>query len=209
MSFELFSLDTLQEFARHYGYGAVFVGIALENMGIPLPGETMVIIGGFLAGNGELDYKLVLGSVIAGAVLGDNFGYWVGRIGGWSLLVNVGKIFRLKEQQLEEAKERYSKNAPQAVFFGRFITLLRIFAGPLAGIARMPYRQFLICNLGGAAVWATAIVSAAFFCGQVVTLEQVIHWTAQLGVLALLLVLGFFLVPVMWEYSQKKFLPKD
>jgi membrane protein DedA with SNARE-associated domain len=78
MSFEFFSLDTLQELARLYGYWAVFVGIALENMGIPLPGETIVIVGGFLAGSGELNYWWVLGSAIAGAVLGDNFGYWVG-----------------------------------------------------------------------------------------------------------------------------------
>ena len=74
MSIELFTLDNLQEIARLYGYWAIFVGIALENMGIPLPGETITIVGGFLAGSGELDYWLVLSSAIAGAVLGDNFG---------------------------------------------------------------------------------------------------------------------------------------
>ena len=152
MSIELFTLDNLQEIARIYGYWAVFVGIALENMGIPLPGETITIIGGFLAGSGELNYWWVLSSATAGAVLGDNFGYWVGRTGGWQLLVRVGNIFRISEHQLEEAKDRYSRNAVRAVFFGRFITLLRIFAGPLAGITRMPYKQFLLCNFGGAAV---------------------------------------------------------
>lgn len=163
MSFEFFSLDTLQELARLYGYWAVFVGIAIENMGIPLPGETIVIVGGFLAGSGELNYWWVLGSAIAGAVLGDNFGYWVGRFGGWQLLVKIGRLFRLQEQQLEQAKDRYSQNAVQAVFWGRFVTLLRIFAGPLAGITQMPYKQFLLCNFGGAAVWSTTIVTIAFF----------------------------------------------
>ena len=209
MSFELFSLETLQEIARLYGYWAVFIGIALENMGIPLPGETIVIVGGFLAGSSELNYGYVLGSAIAGAVLGDNFGYWAGRIGGWQLLVNIAKVFRIEEQKLEQARDRYSRNAAQAVFFGRFVTLLRIFAGPLAGITRMPYRKFLLCNFGGAAVWATTIVTLAFFLGKAVELEQIISWTAQFGVAALGLVLLIPLAHFAWEYIQTKLLTKD
>ena len=208
MSLELFTLDTLQEVARLYGYWAVFVGIALENTGIPLPGETIVIVGGFLAGSGELNYGLVLATAIAGAVLGDSFGYWIGRTGGWQLLVKIGRIFRIQEQQLEQAKDRYSENAFQAVFFGRFITILRIFAGPLAGITRMPYKQFLLCNFGGAAVWATTIVSLSYFLGKVVALEQIVSWVAQVGVGALLLVITVVLTPLLWQYGQKKLIQK-
>ena len=209
MSLDFFDLDLLQELARLYGYWAVFIGIAIENMGIPLPGETIVIVGGFLAGSGELNYWWVLGSAIAGAVLGDNFGYWVGRFGGWQLLIKIGRIFRLQEQQLEQARERYSKNAVQAVFFGRFVTLLRIFAGPLAGITQMPYKQFLLCNFGGAAVWATTIVSIAFFLGKAVSLEQIVSWIAQIGFAALVLVVIVLLAPIIWEYGQKKFSVKE
>ena len=209
MSIELFTLDTLEELARLYGYWAVFLGIAIENMGIPLPGETIVIVGGFLSGSGELNYWLVLSSAIAGAVLGDNFGYWVGRVGGWQLLVKIGRIFRLQEQQLEQAKDRYSQNAVQAVFFGRFVTLLRIFAGPLAGITQMPYRQFLLCNFGGAAVWATTIVSIAFFLGKAVSLEQIVSWVAQVGIAALLILILLVLTPFIWQYGHKKLLSKD
>lgn len=209
MSIELFTLDNIQEIARQYGYWAVFIGIAIENTGIPLPGETITIVGGFLAGSGELKYGWVLASAIAGAVLGDNFGYWIGRFGGWQLLVNIGRIFQIPEQQLELAKERYSKNAAQAVFFGRFVTLLRIFAGPLAGIAKMPYGKFLLCNLGGATVWAGTIVSLAFFLGRIVSLEQIVSWTAQVGILALLLVVILLFAPTLWEYGQKKLLSKD
>ena len=209
MSIELFTLDNLQELAHLYGYWAVFVGIALENMGIPLPGETIVIVGGFLAGSGELNYWLVLASAIAGAVLGDNFGYWVGRTGGWQLLVSIGRIFRIQEYQLEEAKARYSQNAVKAVFFGRFITLLRIFAGPLAGITQMPYRQFLLCNFGGAAVWASTIVTLTFVLGKAVPLEQIVSWVAQLGIVALLAILVLILIPIAWEYGVKKLPSKD
>ena len=200
MSLEFFSLDTLQEIARIYGYWTVFIGIALENMGIPLPGETIVIVGGFLAGSGELNYWFVLISAIAGAVLGDNFGYWVGRFGGWQVLVQIGSIFGIQEQQLEQAKDRYSRNAAQAVFWGRFVTILRIFAGPLAGITRMPYKQFLLCNFGGAAVWSTTIVTLAYFLGKVVTLEEIVSWVTQFGIGALLVVIIGF---VAWEYRHK------
>lgn len=209
MSIELFTLDNVQEIAHHYGYWAVFIGIAVENMGIPLPGETITVVGGFLAGSGELNFWWVLTSAIAGAVLGDNFGYWIGRWGGWQLLINVGQLFRINEAQLLSAKERYSNNAAQAVFLGRFVTLLRIFAGPLAGISRMPYRQFLLCNLGGAAVWATAIVSLSFFLGEIVSLEQIIAWIAQAGIVALLILIVILLIPILWEYSHKKLLSKE
>ena len=209
MSIELFTLDSVQKLAHQYGYWAVFLGIAIENMGIPLPGETITLVGGFLAGSGELSYWWVLASAIAGAVLGDNFGYWLGRFGGWQLLVKVGKIFRIEEMQLELARERYSKNAAQAVFWGRFITLLRIFAGPLAGISQMPYKQFLLCNLGGATVWSAVIVSLSFFLGQVISLEQIISWTTHVGVAALLVLIVLLLIPTMWEYGYKKLLTRD
>ena len=206
MSLEFFSLDTLQEVAHIYGYWTVFVGIALENMGIPLPGETIVIVGGFLAGSGELNYWAVLGSAIAGAVLGDNFGYWVGRFGGWQLLVKIGSIFRIQEQQLEQAKDRYSQDAAKAVFWGRFVTILRIFAGPLAGITKMPYEQFLLCNFGGAAVWSATIVTLAYFLGNVITLEEIVGWVAKFGIGALVIIIVGF---VAWEYLQKKIVSEE
>ena len=83
MSLEFISLENIQEFAKQYGYLSVFVLILLENLGIPLPGETVTLVGGFLAGSGQLNYWLVLGSAIFGAVLGGTCGYWVGRFTGW------------------------------------------------------------------------------------------------------------------------------
>ena len=133
---ELFSLETIQDLASKYGYWAIFFGIALENMGIPLPGETITIVGGFLAGAGELSYSMVLFTAIAGAVLGDNIGYLIGRKGGWPLLLRVGRFFRIKETELEQARLKFSQNAAKAVFFGRFVALLRIFAGPLGRYCR-------------------------------------------------------------------------
>ncbi|RMF24892.1 MAG: DedA family protein [Cyanobacteria bacterium J083] len=188
MSIELLSLDNIQELAHTYGYWLVFLGIALENTGIPLPGETIIIVGGFLAGSGELNYWLVLVTAIAGAVLGDNLGYWLGKVSGWQAIVKLSKFFGIPTDKLEEAREKFSNNAAKAVFFGRFITILRIFAGPLAGIAQMPYRQFLLCNLGGAAVWALTIVSLSFFLGELVSLTEIITLVSKLSFGVLIIV---------------------
>ena len=205
MSVELISLENAQEIARQYGYWAIFLGIAIENTGIPLPGETITVVGGFLAGSGELNYWGVLGSAIAGAVLGDNFGYWIGKKAGWQFLLQVGNVFRIKEEKLALAKDKYSQNAAQAVFFGRFITLLRIFAGPLAGITEMPYKKFLLYNFGGATVWAAVIVSLSFFLGRVVSLQQIMSWITEAGIIALVLVILALLIPLIINYTREKF----
>lgn len=185
MALEVISLELIQNLAEEYGYGAVFTGVLLENTGMPIPGETITLVGGFLAGSDDLEYKWVLLSVIAGAIAGDNFGYWLGRWGGWPLLTRLGGWFNIPETRLIQAREQFSNNAMQAVFLGRFVTLLRIFSGPLAGIAEMPYEKFLLCNAAGAVVWATSLVSLAYFIGRLVSLEQLLLWVSQFGILAL------------------------
>lgn len=199
---EVVSLEAILELARQYGYWAVFLGISLENAGIPLPGETITLVGGFLAGNGELDYWLVFGCAVAGAIMGDNFGYWIGKWGGWSMLLRIGRLFRISEEQLQQVRAEFKENEARAVFLGRFIALLRIFAGPLAGIAEMSYGKFLLCNSAGAFVWAGLMVSLAYFVGQMVVLEQLVSWVAQFSVLALLLVVGTFTIP-RWLETRK------
>lgn len=202
MSFEFLSLETIQDIARHYGYLAVFLGIALESLGIPLPGETITIVGGFLAGSGELDYWLVLGTASSGAVVGSAIGYWIGKLGGWALLQRAGRLFRISEEQLTEAKTEFGENAGRAVFFGRFVAFLRILASPMAGIVEMPFPQFMVFNLAGATVWAAVMVTLSFFLGRLVPLEQLISWAAKFALIALILVVAWFVVPG-WLESRK------
>jgi membrane protein DedA with SNARE-associated domain len=202
MSFEFLSLETIQEIARQYGYLAVFLGIALESLGIPIPGETITLVGGFLAGSGELDYWLVLSTAGAGAVAGSSIGYWIGRLGGWALLVKAGRIFRISEEQLTDAKRQFSENAGRAVFFGRFVAFLRILASPMAGIVEMPFPQFMVFNIAGGAVWASVMVTLSFFLGRLVPLEEVISWAARFAIVALILVVAWFVVPG-WLESRK------
>ncbi|BAZ90162.1 SNARE associated Golgi protein-like protein [Raphidiopsis curvata NIES-932] len=206
MSLELFSLEKIQEFAQTYGYWAVFVGILLENLGIPLPGETLTLVGGFLAGSDELNYWLVLADAVMGAVIGGICGYWIGRLGGWSLLVQAGKIFRISEDRLVSIKDQFSENAGKTVFLGRFFALLRIFASPLAGIAEMPFGKFLVYNLAGASAWASVMVTLAFFAGKIVSLEQLVAWVSQFAILALLILVLVIVLPIWWESRQVKHL---
>lgn len=199
---EPISLDFIEEIARQYGYWAVFLGISLENAGIPIPGETITVVGGFLAGEGELTYEGVLSCAIAGAIVGDNFGYWLGKWGGWSLVLRVAQLFRVETSRLETVRAQFGANADKAVFFGRFVALLRIFAGPLAGISGMPYGRFFLCNAAGAVVWALVIVTLAFTVGQIVPLEQLLEAIAQFGFWALVTIL-FIFASVRWFKSRR------
>ncbi|ALF51900.1 hypothetical protein ACX27_02015 [Nostoc piscinale CENA21] len=204
MSLEFISLENIQEFAHQYGYWAIFLGILLENLGIPLPGETVTLVGGFLAGSDELSYWLVVGDAVAGAVIGGACGYWIGRLGGWPFLLQIGKIFRISEEKLLNIKEQFSQNAIKAVFFGRFFALLRIFAAPLAGIAEIPFPKFFLYNLAGATTWAAVMVTLAFFAGKVISLEQLVAWVSQFAIAALVILVAVIAIPLWLESRQVK-----
>jgi membrane protein DedA with SNARE-associated domain len=201
---EFLSIETIQALASQYGYLAIFVGILLENLGIPLPGETITIVGGFLAGSGELNYWFVLTSAMTGAFIGGVCGYYIGKNGGWKLMLGVCKLLRIQEVRLEEIKTKFSDNAVKAVFFGRFIAVLRIFANPMAGVVEMPIGQFLGVNLVGSAVWASAITTIAFFVGRVVSLEQLLAWVSKFAILALIIAISVVALPIWLESRGAK-----
>ncbi len=200
---ELISIEFVQDIAREYGYWAVFFGVLLENMGVPLPGETVTLVGGFLAGSDELNVWYVLGAATVGAILGDSGGYLLGYYGGWPLLVRIGKFLKVPETALVGLRDRFSQNADKAVLFGRFVTLLRVFAGPLAGITRMPYPKFLLCNAIGAATWASVMVSLTYFLGQLVPLPVIMKWTTQFAGVALVAIVGA-IATAWWLESRRE-----
>ncbi len=201
---EFLSLETVQALAHQYGYLAVFVGILLENLGIPLPGETITIVGGFLAGSGELNYWIVLACAAIGAFIGGICGYFVGKYGGWQLMLGFARIFRVQEVQLEEIKTKFSENSVKAVFFGRFIALIRIFTSPMAGVVEMPFGQFLAVNLAGAVTWAGVMTTIAFFVGKVVSLEQLLGWVSKFAIIALGIAIAWIVVPIWLESRTAK-----
>jgi membrane protein DedA with SNARE-associated domain len=201
---EFLSVDVIKEIAEKYGYLSVFTGILLENLGIPLPGETITIVGGFLAGSGELNYWLVLASAASGAFIGGVCGYFIGKYGGWALMQKIAKVFRVSDKQLAEIKGKFADNAVKAVFFGRFIALLRIFASPMAGVVEMPLPQFLGVNFASSLSWAAIMTGIAYTVGKFVSLEQLVAWVGQFAIVALLIAAAWIGVPLWLESRAAK-----
>lgn len=202
MSLDFISIEKIEEIAQQYGYWAVFLGIFLESLGLPIPGETVTLAGGFLAGNDQLNYWIVLADAALGAMIGGNVGYWIGRWGGWTLLLRVGSTFRISADRLDGLKRQFSENAAKTVFLGRFIALLRTFASPLAGIVQMPYLQFTLYNTLGALTWASVMVTLSYFAGQFVPLEKMVSWAGQFAVVMLFIAIAWVVVP-LWLESRK------
>ena len=202
MSLALDDLHSLEVLLGRWGYAVIFVGMLLENAGLPLPGETLTLLGGYAAGSGQLNVLGVMAAAGGGAVLGDNIGYWVGRRYGWQLLLRVGGWLGQSPDQLDGVRLRFQRHAGWSVFLGRFVAVLRVLAGPLAGAVAMPYRRFLVCNLAGALLWSSLMVSLAWLGGRWLPLERMISGVVQLGLGALLLVLLLVVVPRLlshWE----------
>jgi membrane protein DedA with SNARE-associated domain len=142
--------------------------ILLESMGVPLPGEITLISASLLAATGAVSiWGVAIGAAI-GAIVGDSIGYAIGRRGGRPLLERFGRRFpkHFGPTHLARAERVFAKWGVWAVFFGRFVALLRILAGPLAGALRVPYRKFLIANASGGILWSFGTAFAIYFAGH-------------------------------------------
>lgn len=170
------------------GYPGIAAIVGLESAGLPLPGETTLIAAGYLAATGHLSLPLVIGSAALGAIVGDSLGYLVGRKGGRRLLERRGRWLGVTPEKLAKADRYFARHGAKTVFFGRFVALLRILAGPLAGAAKMPYRRFLAANVAGALTWATTVGTLAFFFGK-----PVAAFLGSMGVWALVAIAAFLL----------------
>ncbi|MFI0926677.1 DedA family protein [Streptomyces sp. NPDC021012] len=151
-------------------YVLVAVVIGVESLGIPLPGEIVLVSSALLASqHGHIDPYVLGACATAGAIVGDSIGYAIGRKGGRPLLAKLGRRFpkHFSEANIGLAENSFQKWGMWAVFFGRFIALLRIFAGPLAGVLRMPYWKFLIANVLGGIVWAGGTTAVIYTVGVV------------------------------------------
>lgn len=185
--------QTLSSFFASYGYWVIFFGVMLENGGVPLPGETVLLFAGFLAHQGQINLERAILTGIAGATLGDTAGYYLGRYGGQAFIERYRKRLGFFARHFDRAQKHYLKHGQWAVFVARFITGLRMFSGLLAGSFNMPYLRFLAFDFSGAVIWATAISCVGFFFGsnwdRVVHLVKEFNWMV-LSVLGLGIVLG-------------------
>lgn len=162
-------LDLLRNAVVHYGYWAVGAALLLENAGIPVPGETILLLASFLAfSQQELQLPWIILVATIAATLGDNLGFALGYYGGRPLLQRYQSIFRIKDETIRRGEGLFAKYGTVTVFFARFVFGMRIIAGPLAGVLRMPWRKFLLSNFLGAAVWVTVISVSGYLFGR--------HW---------------------------------
>lgn len=148
------------------GYPLLFVLVMSEASGVPIPGETALIAAAILASQGKLQIELVIGLAAAAAIVGDNIGYVIGRKGGRWLLERPGAFHRQRLQVLEVGEPFFERHGPKAVFFGRFVLGLRVWASWLAGATRMPWRSFVLWNALGGICWASAVGLIAYFLGN-------------------------------------------
>ncbi|MGB9106069.1 MAG: DedA family protein [Terriglobales bacterium] len=183
-------VETARHYLQTYGYWAVLFALLGENAGLPLPGETILILASFLAYQGhhlQLPWVILVG--IGACTLGDNIGYWIGRRGGRPLLEKWKHFFHISDDTIKAGEEFLQRRGSVAIFLARFIAGMRIVAGPLAGVLRMEWKRFLLANAAGAAAWVTVISGAGYFFGsQYQALAGVVKQTELVIFLAVVLV---------------------
>ncbi len=161
--------EILRGYFDNYGYWTLFFALMLENAGVPVPGETILLVASFLAFSEQqlyLPYIIVIG--ILAATLGDNLGYSIGRRGGRPLLDRYAHLLRIRKQAIEKGENLFARYGNLTVFVARFVFGMRIIAGPMAGVLRMPWSRFVLFNFLGAATWVTVIAVLGYLFGE--------HW---------------------------------
>ena len=184
-------LNFLRNALVQYGYWALALTLLLENAGVPLPGETILLLASFLAySERQLSLPWIIVVATIAATLGDNLGFAIGYHGGRPLLERYQTIFRIRKKTLMRGEELFARYGAATVLFARFVFGLRIIAGPLAGVLRMPWRKFLPFNALGAAAWVVVISGLGYLFGEHWDqLEHLVkHFNLIFGVIAVLAV---------------------
>ena len=197
-------IQTLQQFLDQWGYPVVLVFVMIESIGVPFPGETMLLLGAFFAASGHLSIYGVIASAAVGAIVGDNIGYWIGRKGGRPLIRRYGHYIFVKEKQLHTAEQYFERHGDKTVFFGRFISILRTWAAFLAGVNQMRWSAFLFYNAAGGILWAIIYGIIGYFLGRAIGVDTIERYSGYLGygvIGVVVLVVGFF---VLRHYLHKR-----
>lgn len=156
----------LSDFFARYGYWVVFFGVMLENLGVPVPGETVLLFAGFLAYQGKLHMAPAILMAMGGATIGAALGYLLGEFGGTVIINRILPRLPRLQKSYDQARKTFLQHGHWAVFGARFITGIRVFAGILAGVLRMPFGIFLLYSFAGAVCWALVIGLVGFLFGS-------------------------------------------
>jgi membrane protein DedA with SNARE-associated domain len=155
------------QFFTHHGLPLLFLAVMIESFGVPVPGETALIAFGVLAAEGRYAIESVIAVAAAGAIIGDNLGYWlIGRLGGRALFRRQPWLHRYSERVLPRAERLMQRHGGKTVFFGRFVSVLRYTVAWIAGLSRMRWWTFLFWNAAGGIAWATTVGLIAYYGGH-------------------------------------------
>jgi membrane protein DedA with SNARE-associated domain len=193
-------VDWLRTALVDYGYWAVAAILLLENLGLPVPGETVLLLASFLAYTKhelQLSWIICVGTVAT--TLGGCLGYWVGHRAGRPVLERYQTIFRVQTSTLMRGEKLFERYGAAAVLFARFVFGLRVIAGPLAGILRMPWSSFALFNFVGASLWVTAISLVGFFFGS--RWSRLVRLSNRFD-LVLAVVFVFVVLAIWWRNRQ-------
>lgn len=184
-----------------WAYLLVFLVVMLECqplLGLFMPGETLVLVSGFLAGQGAFDLSLLIGTVAIAAIAGDSLGYELGRRLGRGWLLRYGRWFGVRERHLARVEGYLARHGGKSVFASHFMHLLRALMPFIAGAGRMPYRRFLFYNTLGCFLWAAIFATLGFFFGES---WQVIHrWAGRAGAVIVVLLLLVMASGWLWRW---------
>ena len=193
-------IELIEHYMLIYGYWAVFFGVMLENAGLPVPGETILLVAGYFSSTGEFNIALVMLIAAVGAVIGDNIGFAVGHHFGRAFILRVGRFVFLTPKRFEHMENYFKSHGNKTIFVARFITGLRVFAALLAGASNMRWRTFLFYNVTGAILWSIVITTLGFLFGE--SLPILIRWVGRSG--TILLVAGVVGAIVAWRIYRYK-----
>ena len=189
----LFGSREINDLLATYGYAIVFSIVAAESVGIPLPGETTLTLAAIYAGaTHKLNIVVVISAAAAGAIIGDNIGYLIGRSGGSRLLHRYGRYVRVDEHRLKIGRYLFARHGGKVVFFGRFVAILRTYAAFLAGTMKMAWRRFLFFNGVGGIAWALVFGLGFYYFGSILSAVQTPVDIAIAVAAVLALACGFF-----------------
>lgn len=194
-------ITALEPIINQYGYLAVGGLIFVEDFGVPAPGETVLIAAAFFAGTGQLNILLVMLVAFAAAVIGDNVGFAIGDFGGRPLLERFGKYVFLTEKRLDNAEAFFNRHGGKVVIVARFIEGLRQLNGIIAGISEMKWRQFLLCNAVGAALWVGLWSSVGYFGGN--HISDIHRYGSYLAITGAAAVIGYVVYKIMRRRGEK------
>src|ERR1044071_2924740 len=201
---KLFSgvIEFLQGALESYGYIIVFLAIMIESMGVPFPGETMLLIAAAVCGTAGSSLSIVgvISSAAGGAIVGDSLGYWIGREGGRKVIKKYGKFVGLTDDRYAKAQEYLKKHGGKAVFFGRFVSIARTWIAVLVGAHHFNYPQFLIYNVLGGIVWATIYGTIGYVAGT--NLPLVEKWVSRAGIT--LSIIAAAILVYLWYLRKKR-----